>query len=185
MIKSLRNTKKVKLKTKNKPTMQRMHSPWRSKYIASFSEPQSGECIFCKAYNEKQDDANLIVARGKFCFVIMNIYPYNSGHLMVVPNRHTNDLINLTDDESLEVMSFLKLLSYALSKIMNPDGFNIGSNIGRSAGAGIDHHIHFHIVPRWMGDTNFMPIISDTKVISEDIKDTHRKLKNILSSAVK
>lgn len=160
--------------------MQKMHSPWRSKYVASFSEEQSGECIFCKAYKEDNDNENFIVTRGKYSFVIMNIYPYNSGHLMVVPNRHIPEITDLSDDETLEIMSLIKEMTRALSKIMHPDGFNIGSNIGRSAGAGIDHHIHFHLVPRWSGDTNFMPVISDTKVISEDIKETLLKLKSVI-----
>jgi len=111
----------------------------------------------------------------------MNLFPYNSGHLMVVPYRHVPTLLELTQDESSEVMSLLKQMTSALQKIMKPDGFNIGSNIGRPAGAGIDGHVHFHIVPRWNGDTNFMPVLSDTKMISEDLKATFMKLRRALA----
>lgn len=161
--------------------MQRMFSPWRSKYIASFSEEPSSGCILCKAYQQISENDDYVVTKGKCCYVVMNLYPYNSGHLMVVPYRHISNFTDLTDDESLEIMSLLKKISWALTEIMKPDGYNIGSNIGRSAGAGIDEHIHFHIVPRWNGDTNFMPILGDTKLISEDIRETLMKLRKVLS----
>lgn len=159
--------------------MERLFSPWRSKYIQSFSQPGSTNdgCVLCRAYQDNNDDEHLIVTRGKTCFVIMNLFPYNSGHLMVVPNRHTATLVDLTEDESLEVMSLLKQMSRVLQSVSHPDGFNIGSNIGRTAGAGIDQHVHFHIIPRWNGDTNFMPILADTKLISEDMKETLGKLR--------
>ncbi|RCK77457.1 MAG: HIT family protein [Ignavibacteriae bacterium] len=160
--------------------MQRMYSPWRSKYINSFSEPSSGECILCKAPAENDDEKNLILLRGTYSYIIMNLYPYNSGHLMVVPFRHTGNLTDLSNEEILEIFKYLKLTTEILYKTMKPDGFNIGSNIGRSAGAGIDEHIHFHIVPRWNGDTNFMPVLADTKLISEDMRDTYNKLRNAL-----
>ena len=160
--------------------MNRLFSPWRSKYIETFSQPMTEGCILCKAYRANDDDKHLIVTRGSFCFVIMNLFPYNSGHLMIVPFRHTADFLSLTNEESLEIMSLLKKMSEAIKKISNPDGFNIGSNIGKTAGAGIDQHIHFHIVPRWNGDTNFMPILADTKLISEDMNDTLMKLRKAL-----
>lgn len=162
--------------------MEKLFSPWRSQYIASFSDQDEAnkECIFCKAYQANNDDEHLIVTRGKCCYVILNLFPYNSGHLMIVPYRHIPTLIDLTEDETLEVMSFLKKMSIALQKIMKPDGFNIGSNIGRPAGAGIDEHVHFHIVPRWNGDTNFMPILAETKLISEDLKETLKKIRKVL-----
>ena len=162
--------------------MERLFSPWRSKYIETFSQPkdENGECILCKAYQHNQDDDHLIVTRGSQCYVIMNLYPYNSGHLMIVPYRHTSTLKDLTDAESLETMTLLRSMTRVLEKVSAPDGFNIGSNIGRTAGAGIDQHVHFHIVPRWNGDTNFMPILSDTKMISEDMKETLLKLRKAL-----
>ncbi len=160
--------------------MEQLHSPWRSKYIASFYDKNKDDCIFCTAGTSADDEQHLVITRGKLTFSIMNIYPYNSGHLMIVPYRHVPSLTDLTDDESLEVMVHLRKMISALQKISHPDGFNIGSNIGRSAGAGIDQHVHFHLVPRWQGDTNFMPILSDTKMISEDIKDLWRKLRENL-----
>jgi len=162
--------------------MEKLFSPWRSKYIQTFAHPADtkGECIFCKAAGEDKDDDNLIVLRGIRCFVIMNLFPYNSGHLMVVPYRHTPHLSDLTDEESLEVMTLLKRMTRAIESASHPDGFNIGSNIGRTAGAGIDQHVHFHIVPRWNGDTNFMPTLADTKMISEDMKDTLIRLRKSL-----
>jgi len=162
--------------------MERLFSPWRSKYIETFvhSDGNKEGCILCNAYKDNRDDEHLIVTRGKLCYVIMNLFPYNSGHLMVVPYRHTTDLKSLSDDESLEIMTLIKRMMSVLEKSSHPDGFNIGSNIGRVAGAGIDQHIHFHIVPRWSGDTNFMPILADTKMISEDMKATLLKLREIL-----
>lgn len=160
--------------------MQRMYSPWRSKYIASFSEQSGGECILCKAFQENDDDKNLIVTRGDHCYVIMNLYPYNSGHLMVVPFKHVGNLDALSNEEVVEIFGLLKKMTASLTEIMNPDGFNLGSNIGRSAGAGIDEHIHFHIVPRWNGDTNFMPVLADTKLISEDMRETLLRLRQAL-----
>ena len=162
--------------------MNKLFSPWRSKYIDTFSQPkpEKEECILCSAVSANNDEKNLIVMRGKLCYVIMNLFPYNSGHVMVVPFRHTSMFTDLTDDESLEVMTLLKKMMKALQTVARPDGFNIGSNIGRSAGAGIDQHVHFHIVPRWNGDTNFFPVLSDTKVISEDMKVTLKKLREAL-----
>ncbi len=159
--------------------MERLFSPWRSKYIESFSKSKDGkeECILCTAYQDRNDEERLIVARGKLCFVLMNLYPYNSGHLMVVPYRHVPSFMDLSDDEMMEIMSLIRTMIKKLQSVSHPEGFNIGSNIGRAAGAGIDQHIHFHIVPRWSGDTNFIPVLSDTKIISEDMKITWKKLK--------
>jgi ATP adenylyltransferase len=164
--------------------MKRLFSPWRSQYIETFSKPpaDSNECILCTAHQQKDDDLRYIVTRGTHAYVVMNLYPYNSGHLMIVPYRHIQSLLDLSDGESLEVMQLLKRMTKALQQVSHPDGFNIGSNIGRTAGAGIDQHIHFHIVPRWNGDTNFMPILADTKMISEDMKQTLVKLRVALKS---
>ncbi len=162
--------------------MEKLFSPWRSKYIESFSQPKKNpdSCILCDAYQRNNDDETLIVMRGKTCFVIMNLYPYNSGHLMVVPFKHTSELSELSDEEMFEVMTLLKRMQQALKTMAHPDGFNLGSNLGKVAGAGIDQHIHFHIVPRWNGDTNFMPVLGDTKLISEDMRDTLKKLRAVL-----
>ncbi|MGA9119789.1 MAG: HIT domain-containing protein [Bacteroidota bacterium] len=162
--------------------MDRMWSPWRSQYIATFHEPKKRgheeNSIFTEALNAGDDDAVLIVWRSTYCFVIMNRYPYNSGHVMVVPNRQTDDFLDLSEKERSDVMQTLQLGVQVLTETVHPEGFNIGANLGKVGGAGVDNHVHFHIVPRWNGDTNFMPVIADTKVISEDMKDTLQKLRN-------
>ncbi len=149
-------------------------APWRMEYI--LGEKESG-CIFCTRINTDSDKENLILFRSENNFVIMNKYPYNNGHLMVVPNRHTSEFDSLSDNEKLEMMNLVSKSMNVLKETINPDGFNIGLNIGKIAGAGIDDHLHFHIVPRWAADTNFMPVIGQTKVISEGLQETWRKLK--------
>ncbi|HYM21332.1 MAG TPA: HIT domain-containing protein [Candidatus Kapabacteria bacterium] len=151
--------------------MERLFSPWRSKYIESFKTKTTKEdgCIFCDALASKNDKENLVVYRSREAFVIMNLYPYNSGHMMVVPNRHTAEFSSLTSSESSECLILLQTAERALTELSAPHGFNIGMNLGRAAGAGIDDHLHWHIVPRWNGDTNFMPIIADIKMVSEDM----------------
>jgi len=119
---------------------------------------------------------NLIVDRGEFTITVLNLYPYNNGHLMIIPKRHTNDFSGLSKEELAESFQKLQEAESALTKVLNPQGFNIGANIGRVAGAGIEDHIHFHIVPRWNGDSNFMPVIGEVKVISQDLKETKIKL---------
>jgi ATP adenylyltransferase len=160
--------------------MKRMWSPWRSQYIASFKSPsgkkKGSDSLFTKARKSRNDDENLIAWRGPACFVIMNRFPYNSGHLMVVPNRQTASLQDLTAEELTEIMQTVQRSMRALDAVMAPQGYNFGANQGRVSGAGVDTHVHFHIVPRWNGDTNFMPVLADTKVISEDMKQTLKKL---------
>jgi len=154
--------------------MKILWAPWRFEYIES-EKPKY--CILCKAYNDQDDKQNLVLWRGKHTFIIMNRYPYNSGHLMVAPIRHVSNLDDLTNEEMLEIAKAIKLSLNALKKAMGPHGFNIGMNIGRAAGAGIEEHIHVHIVPRWIGDSNYMPIISNTKVMPEYLSQTYDKLK--------
>ena len=153
-------------------------APWRMEYIRG--EKENG-CIFCNRIAQANDRENLIVTRGAFCFVIMNRYPYNNGHLMIVPYRHTGALENLTPQESGEMMQLLQMGARALHEAMHPHGFNVGMNIGKAAGAGIDDHLHFHIVPRWSADTNFMPILGHTKVVSEALQDTWASLQKIFA----
>jgi ATP adenylyltransferase len=152
-------------------------APWRIEYITQSKE---AGCIFCNKPSENQDQKNLILFRRKSSFVIMNFYPYNNGHLMIVPFRHISDIADLTADEKLELMDLLALSKEALRQTMSPQGFNIGMNLGEVAGAGVKDHLHFHIVPRWNGDTNFMPICGHTKVISEGLTETWEKLKKAL-----
>ncbi|MGB2867554.1 MAG: HIT domain-containing protein [Bacteroidota bacterium] len=151
--------------------MRRLYSPWRSQYINTFKHgSKPAKCLFCRIAKEKKDAQNLVVWRGKLVYVVLNRFPYNSGHVMVVPYKHTADFSKLTASENTELMSTTSKCLKVFKKLNGPHGFNFGANLGRVAGAGIEDHIHFHIVPRWNGDTNFMPVVADTKVISEDLK---------------
>jgi len=162
--------------------MKRLWSPWRSAYIQSFSKrpKKRTESLFRSALRSRDDRKNLVVWRGKHCFIIMNRFPYNSGHLMIVPNRQVADIRRLRKAELAEIMQTVQRAMSALDRVMHPKGYNFGANLGRSAGAGIDEHVHFHIVPRWDGDTNFMPVLADTKIISEDMDVTWSKLRKLL-----
>ena len=162
--------------------MKRLFSPWRSAYIASFRDTKKSKgCLFCRIAKEDQDKKNLVVWRGEHCFLVMNLYPYNSGHLMVVPYKHTASLAALTKETYVEIMETTVRGMKALGKTSGPHGFNLGANVGRIAGAGIDKHIHFHIVPRWSGDTNFMPVLTDVKLISEDLAHTWARLRTAMN----
>jgi ATP adenylyltransferase len=153
--------------------MQNIWAPWRVKYILG---KKGGRCIFCLKKNKKEDK-NLILYQGDLSFVMMNKFPYNNGHLLVAPCRHVKDLEDLTQKEMIDLINLLKLATSILKDALNPDGFNIGTNLGKVAGAGVESHLHFHIVPRWNGDTNFMPVLSDTRVISEHLEETFNRLK--------
>jgi ATP adenylyltransferase len=158
--------------------MEKLWSPWRSQYIDSFkSDEKKGECIFCESAGKDVDDLdNLVVRKSKLTYTLLNLYPYNNGHLMVVPYRHVGELSDLLDDETAELMNELIIAQSALNETLKPQGFNIGANLGRPSGAGIADHLHFHIVPRWNGDTNFMPVLGEVKVISQDLRETKTKL---------
>ena len=157
--------------------MKKLFSPWRSTYIQTFSDKtKSHVCLFCSMVKENSDAENLIVWRGKFCFVVLNKFPYNSGHLMIVPYRHLSRFAKFTVEEHGEIMMVTGKCINVMEIISKPQGFNFGANLGRAAGAGIDTHIHFHLVPRWNGDTNFMPVLSDVKLVSENMKEVWQKL---------
>lgn len=155
--------------------MERLWAPWRLEYIVN-NNPEDG-CIFCKFPKQDSDIENHILLRGQHCYVIMNAFPYSNGHLLVPPYRHIHDITDLTDEENLEIMQLTAKCSKALKLICKPDGFNVGINLGAAAGAGIADHMHVHIVPRWKGDTNFMAVLSDIKVIPEALAITYKKLK--------
>lgn len=157
--------------------MKNIWAPWRVKYIR-MDKPK--ECILCQKHHEQRDRENYVLVRGKLNFVMLNLYPYNPGHLMVSPYRHAEDLEDLTDEELLENLSLVKKCTRALKEAFHPEGFNVGINLGKIAGAGIEGHVHTHIVPRWNGDTNFMPVLADVKVMSEALGDTYVKLKEEL-----
>ncbi|MCM8774362.1 MAG: HIT domain-containing protein [Candidatus Omnitrophica bacterium] len=153
--------------------MDRLWAPWRIDYV---TKKNKGNCIFCKAYRDNKDKDNLIFYRSKYCFALLNLFPYNNGHTMIVPNRHVGEPDKLRDEEFLDIIhTKIKVLSI-LKKVLKPNGFNIGINIGKDAGAGIKNHLHIHIVPRWAGDTNFMPVIFNTKIISQSLEELYKKL---------
>ena len=153
--------------------MEHLWAPWRMEYIKKVDEPG---CVFCAKPQQKDDAANLILHRGEHSFIIMNCYPYNSGHLMVAPYRHVASLEELSDEERNEQFALVSRSIAVLKEVMKPDGFNVGMNLGRIAGAGIDKHIHTHIVPRWAGDTNFITLTGDIRVVNEALQDTYKKL---------
>jgi ATP adenylyltransferase len=164
-----------------KPWFDVLWAPWRMKYIreAVKKHEDKGKCVFCEAL-KKNDEESLIIYRSRHSFIIMNKYPYNTGHVMVVPKRHVSSLEALTGEELLDLSLLTKAAIRGLREALNPHGFNIGINIGRTAGAGIDAHIHVHIVPRWDGDTNFMLVTASTKVIPQDVRETYREIKDYI-----
>jgi ATP adenylyltransferase len=155
--------------------MKYLWAPWRMDYIL---RKKKKECFFCKNLKEKESKKNLILVQGESVFVVMNKYPYTNGHLMIVPKRHTVDLEQLDNNELKELFDLLKTSIRVLKSSLRPHGFNIGMNIGKVGGAGEDH-LHIHLVPRWTGDTNFMPVIGETKIISEYLEETYQKLHSV------
>jgi ATP adenylyltransferase len=154
--------------------MEKLWAPWRMVYIERGSK--SGGCFICEKLKEKDDAGNFILQRTKFSVALMNTYPYTSGHIMVAPVRHIGNPTSLTDEELLDKERLVNLCIEALTQALTPEGFNVGANIGDVAGAGLVDHFHIHIVPRWKGDTNFMPVISETRVINEALSKTYEKL---------
>jgi len=171
--------------TEEKRGFEKLWAPWRMQYIEGVDTENEGGCIFCSKPQADNDRENYILHRAKNCYIIMNIYPYSNGHLMVVPYNHTTNLGELASETRLEIMDMIDIVVEAMKNSMRPDGFNIGMNLGRSAGAGIEDHLHMHIVPRWNGDTNFMPVIGCTKVICESLEDTYAKLKKAIEQVIK
>ena len=156
-------------------------APWRLAYVLSAKECG---CVFCAKAEQTDDEANLILARGRLAFAILNLFPYNNGHLMIVPFRHVAELADLTPGEMLEMMCLAQAAEGVLRATMSPEGLNLGMNLGKVAGAGIDDHLHLHLVPRWNGDTNFMPVLADINVIPQSLADTYRQLCGPLQNAV-
>ena len=150
-------------------------APWRMTYVVRAHERKG--CLFCELREEGRDEENKVIYRGRTCYVVLNIYPYNTGHVMVAPYRHVADPTGLTDEELLDLWRTVNLAIRAIRAAYKPHGFNIGINLGRVAGAGVEEHLHVHVVPRWTGDTNFMPVIADTKVISQHIDEMYRVLR--------
>ncbi|HUY01625.1 MAG TPA: HIT domain-containing protein [Candidatus Deferrimicrobium sp.] len=155
--------------------MRNIWAPWRFKYITQ-QEKEEG-CLFCRVSKKNEDEKNLIIARKEHCFLMLNLYPYNNGHLMISPYVHVATLDALPKEQLIELFDTVSNACANIRTEMKPDGFNIGLNIGSVAGAGVAEHLHVHVVPRWAGDTNFMPVIGNVKVISEALEDTYKKLK--------
>ena len=155
--------------------MQRLWAPWRMEYIGSEQPPG---CLFCRVLGEaERDDENLVLARPPGALVMLNRFPYNSGHAMVAPEAHAGSLEALDDAQSTDLMRAVRQTLSAIREVMKPEGFNVGANIGRVSGAGVPDHVHIHVVPRWNGDTNFMPVLDDVKVINEALTQTAEKLR--------
>ena len=157
--------------------MKNLWSPWRMSYIKS---PKNKEvCVFCEAISQDEDSSNFVVHRAENSFVILNRYPYSNGHMMVIPNSHVSGLNDLNKPVRAEMMELMHKSTETLKELFQPEGFNLGVNIGEAAGAGIGDHVHLHIVPRWKGDTNFMTSLGNTRVIPESLEETYRQIKEI------
>jgi ATP adenylyltransferase len=160
--------------------MDHLYTPWRMNYLrGDAGKPPNGGCVFCEVSAANDEETQQIVARSEHVFVTLNLFPYNNGHLMVVPYQHVPSIETLSPEALTDVMLTTNRAIAALRKVYNPQGFNVGANIGSAAGAGIAAHFHLHIVPRWGGDTNFMTVTSDTRVIPDLLVDTWRKLRDV------
>ena len=159
--------------------MERLWSPWRAKYIASGVDAHASQCVFCEIGNdEANDEENLVVFRGRLNFAVLNLFPYITGHILVVPYAHLGELDGAPKDVTDEMMDLTKRCQSALRAVYKPAAYNVGMNLGAAAGAGIVDHIHLHILPRWSGDTNFMTTVGETRVLPEDLKTTYSRLRS-------
>ncbi len=157
--------------------MDSLHAPWRIQYILAPKPPRSDDSIFTQIAQSSDDEAHYVVARDRTCYAVLNTYPYNGGHMLVVPYKQAANLNDLTDEEMTDLMRLSRRCMNALTRVMKPDGFNVGMNLGKVAGAGVAEHLHIHIVPRWQGDTNFMPILAGTTVVPQALKELAAQLR--------
>jgi ATP adenylyltransferase len=162
--------------------MESLHAPWRIEYILS-PKPVLTESLFTRIAQSNDDEANYVIARDRTCYAVLNTYPYTGGHLMIVPYKQTPDLEGLLDEELADLLRLTRRCQKALTQVMKPDGFNIGINLGKVAGAGIVGHLHIHVVPRWQGDTNFMPVVANTVVVPEALRELAAKLRAALAAS--
>lgn len=160
--------------------IKQLWAPWRMEFIKG---EKPGECVFCAALTQKEDRKNLVLHRADKAFIILNKYPYNNGHLMIVPNRHIADFAQLEDEELLAIAQLSRSAVKALTEAYKPEGFNLGMNLGQSAGAGIKDHLHLHVLPRWGGDTNFLPVIAETKSMHQHLEGSYDQLKPWMEKA--
>jgi ATP adenylyltransferase len=162
--------------------MEPLHAPWRIEYILA-PKPEGGDSVFARIAQSGDDEANYVIARDRTCYALLNSYPYAGGHLLIVPYRQVPDLNGLTDEELTDLLKLTRRCQNALTTVMKPDGFNIGLNLGKVAGAGVLGHLHIHVVPRWLGDTNFMPVLGSTVVVPEALRDVAAKLRAALAQS--
>jgi ATP adenylyltransferase len=162
--------------------MEVLHAPWRIEYILAPKPPASDTSLFARIAQSNDDISHYVIVRDRTCFAMLNAYPYNGGHLMVVPYKQVADLGELTDQELTELMKLTQRCQAALRTVMKPDGFNVGFNLGRAAGAGIAEHLHLHIVPRWNGDTNFMAVLGATSVVPQALTELAAQLREALNA---
>ena len=160
--------------------MESLHAPWRIQYILAPKTPLTDVSLFTRIAQSNDDVTHNIIARDRTCYAVLNNYPYNGGHLMIVPYKQVSDFSQLTDEEMLDLMKLMRRCLAALQKVMKPDGFNVGVNLGKVAGAGIAEHLHIHVVPRWNGDTNFMPVIAGTTVVPQALQELAAQLREAL-----
>jgi ATP adenylyltransferase len=173
---------KVSHNNEERQTMEIKFTPWRMAYVSSGDTSANDQCVLCSKGHESPSVSNLVLYRGTNCYVLMNLYPYNTGHLMIVPYHHTADLAGLDSAVAGELFDLTRRSVAIMTKTLAPQGFNIGMNLGRTAGAGIAEHLHMHIVPRWDGDANFMPIVGGTKLIPEALDQTYAKLRPLFDA---
>ncbi len=160
--------------------MESLHAPWRIEYILA-PKPVRTESLFTRIAQSSEDEANYVIARARTCYALLNTYPYTGGHVMIVPYRQVQDLNGLSDDELADLLKLTRRCQNALIRVMKPEGFNIGINVGKVAGAGILEHLHIHVVPRWQGDTNFMPVLANTTVVPQALSELAAQLRAALA----
>ncbi len=161
--------------------MEPLHAPWRIEYILA-PKQQLDQSLFTRIAQSVDDETNLVIVRDRTCYAVLNRYPYNGGHLMIVPYKQTPDLNGLTDEELADLWKLTRRCVNALTQLIKPDGFNLGINLGKAAGAGITNHLHIHVVPRWQGDTNFMPVIATTSVVPQALNELAAQLRAVLAA---
>ena len=161
--------------------MEPLHAPWRIEYILA-PKQQLDQSLFTRIAQSVDDETNLVIVRDRTCYAVLNRYPYNGGHLMIVPYKQTPDLNGLTDEELADLWRLTRRCVNALTQLIKPDGFNLGINLGKAAGAGITNHLHIHVVPRWQGDTNFMPVIATTSVVPQALNELAAQLRAVLAA---
>jgi ATP adenylyltransferase len=162
--------------------MEALHAPWRIEYILA-PKTADGDSLFSRIAQSNDDEANHVIARDRTCYALLNTYPYTGGHLLIVPYKQAASLNDLTDEELTDLLKLTRRCQNALTQVMKPDGFNIGINLGKVAGAGINGHLHIHVVPRWLGDTNFMPVLANTVVVPQALQDLAAKLRSALAQS--